>query len=42
MDQRIRSTKSSQFKAGEQNIYAYQTMHPWSTLRYAIRLVLGG
>ena len=31
------STKSEQFKAGEQHVYAYQALHRWSTLRYAIR-----
>jgi hypothetical protein len=33
--------KTMEFKAGEQNVYAYQARHPWATLRYAIRLMLG-
>jgi len=31
------SMKSSDYKAGEQNIYAYQAAHPFATLRYAIK-----
>lgn len=35
------STKTDEFKAGEQNVYAYQAAHPLATLRYAIRNLLG-
>jgi hypothetical protein len=33
--------KTADFKAGEQNIYAYQAAHRWSTFRYAFRLLIG-
>lgn len=29
--------KTAEFKAGEQNIYAYQAAHKLATLRYAIK-----
>jgi hypothetical protein len=32
--------KTDDYKAGEQNIYAYQAAHPWATLRYAVKVLL--
>lgn len=34
------STKTADYRAGEQNIYAYQAAHKISTLAYAIRNIL--
>ena len=33
------STKTADYKAGEQNVYAYQAVHKLSTLIYALKNV---